>query len=209
MVVLLACAVGSADHTSQRLPVPALSALAPALLMNFWPARVMLVPVVSVAVTTPFSTTLEAAVVPWLMADTVLAVTLLSVMLPEPLLVRPAPLRRLMATAPVPALRAVPEPMVMAALPVSRSESRTPLARGSLAISVMLPLPVLMLALISTERPASRVSAPVADPPEVMAVFTVMSLSALRMTAVPALSWPVMALAEMVLLTTGKLAPGV
>ncbi|MNR57943.1 hypothetical protein D3C85_1788180 [compost metagenome] len=67
-----------------------------------------------------------------------------------------------------------------------------------------------MLALTCTERPACSVSAPVALLFAAIALPTVMSLSALRITAVPLFSTALTADALMVLLTTGTdVAPGV
>ena len=193
--------VGLPDHTCQ---VPD-SALAPALFTKSLPARVMVVAVS----TLPLSSVMPLpAVGPLLTAVMLPAVMLRRLMSPLVAWVLPAPSRRVRATVPVPALMLVPLAMVMTAAPASRLASTAPLAVVSFAVSVRLPLSVVMLALSKMDRPACRVSAPPLPPAllAVSAVESVMSLLACSVTAVPASSRARMALADKVLLPVGLVA---
>ncbi len=115
------------------------------------------------------------------------AVMLRSVISPDAKFVFPAPEAIVRLTAPVPALIDVPEAMVSTAEPGSRCALTTPFANSSLATIVKLPLSVVMLALISTLRPACSVKAPPLPPGllTVMDELTVISLLACSVTAVP------------------------
>ena len=106
-------------------------------------------------------------------------------------------------TTPVPALMLTPLPRVRVAVPLSRL---APMAPGSPATAVRLPLSVLIVALSAIERPACSVKAP--PLPDrllaLMAAETVMSLLACNVTAVPASSSAFTSLASSVLLPVGS-----
>ena len=110
-----------------------------------------------------------------------------------------------MLTVPVPASILVPLAIEIRAAPASRALSTTPLAAVSLAVSVNLPLSVLMFPLSNIERPACRVSAP----PVPLALLvtrlvdSVMSLLACSVSAVPAFKKLRISAAKSVLLAAG------
>ena len=118
--------------------------------------------------------------------DPALTVTPVSVMAPGAVVVIPAPLAMSSVSVPVPRLSVVPDATVITAAPAARSAATTPSAAVSLAVSVRLPLSVVMLALMSTLFPADSVSAPPLPPAlATIGLFTVMSLLAWSTTAVP------------------------
>ena len=139
-------------------------------------------------VNTPLSKISLPDVGPLLVATRLPAVTLLSVMSPLVRFVFPVPALMVEVKTPVPVFIVVPEARVITAVPESRWASTTPLAVRSFAISVRLPLSVVIFALTRTERPACKVRLP----PLPLALFavtvldTVMSLLACRTTFVPA-----------------------
>ncbi len=199
-------ALASPLQTSQRAPPGVLKALAPALLVKSLPASTMPSPLPVLAVSEPLARVMPLpAVGPVLMASMLAALMVRSVMSPLAVWVLPAPSSRRTLTAPLPASMLLPAPMVMSALPLSRCASSTPWAVVSLAISVRLPLSVLMLALIRMDRPACRASAPPLPPGllALMAVETEMSLLACSVTLVPALSSAVRSLASSLLSVPG------
>ena len=139
-------------------------------------------------VKTPLSKISLPDVGPLLVATRLPAVILLNVMSPLVRFVFPVPALIVEVKTPVPVFIVVPEARVITAVPESRCASTTPLAVRSFAISVRLPLSVVIFALTRTERPACKVRLP----PLPLALFavitldTVMSLLACRMTFVPA-----------------------
>ena len=94
--------------------------------------------------------------------------------------------------------------MVITAAPLARSAFTTPSAAVSLAIRLRLPFVLLILALSRRERPAFRLRVPL--PVEAIAAFTVRSLLACNVTAVPAFSSVVIWLGVTVLLPPVLLA---
>ena len=132
----------------------------------------------------PLSTISLPAVGPLLVAARLPAVTLPNVMSPLVRFVFPVPALMVEVKTPVPVFIVVPEARVITAVPESRWASTTPLEVRSFAISVRLPLSVVIFALTRTERPACMVRLP----PLPLALFaviaseTVMSLLACRTT---------------------------
>ena len=123
---------------------------------------------------------------PLLVAARLPAVTLLSVMSPLVRFVFPVPALMVEVKTPVPVFIVVPEARVITAVPESRWASTTPLEVRSFAISVRLPLSVVIFALTRTERPACKVRLPPL-PLALLAVIaseTVISLLASRTTLV-------------------------
>ena len=168
------------------VPVPALK-----LLMLTVPAAVKawlpLVEEVSVVSVPPTAKSPPAAVIPlpdvgpWLATNTFPVVLRLArTMFPLVLFVV-GPLLISRAIFALPALRVVPVAMVIVAGPASRFASTTPLATVSLAVRLIAPLFVVMLALTRMLRPAWSVSVCPAVV-SVMALVTVMSLLAWRTT---------------------------
>ena len=127
---------------------------------------------------------------------------------PKLLLVKPAPLLRVIVVFPVPESSVTPGAIVMTALPGSLLASMTPLAVVSLPVNVKLPLSVVMLALTRILRPACKVIAPPFPPVllVVMAVLTVISLLACNAMAVPVLVMLVISVVDMVLSALGMSA---
>ena len=139
-------------------------------------------------VKTPLSKISLPDVGPLLVAIRLPAVMLLNVMSPLVRFVFPVPALIVAVKTPVPVFIVVPEAKAITAVPESRCASTTPLEVRSFAISVRLPLSVVIFALTRTERPACKVRLP----PLPLALFavtvldTVMSLLACRTTFVPA-----------------------
>jgi len=105
-------------------------------------------------VNTPLSKISLPDVGPLLVATRLPAVILLNVMSPLVRFVFPVPALIVEVKTPVPVFIVVPEARVMTAVPESRCASTTPLEVRSFAISVRLPLSVVIFALTRTERPA-------------------------------------------------------
>ena len=139
-------------------------------------------------VNTPLSKISLPDVGPLLVATRLPAVILLNVMSPLVRFVFPVPALIVEVKTPVPVFIVVPEARVMTAVPESRCASTTPLEVRSFAISVRLPLSVVIFALTRTERPACKVRLPPSPLPlaAVIASETVMSLLACMTTLVAA-----------------------
>ena len=139
-------------------------------------------------VNTPLSKISLPDVGPLLVATRLPAVILLNVMSPLVRFVFPVPALIVEVKTPVPVFIVVPEARVMTAVPESRCASTTPLEVRSFAISVRLPLSVVIFALTRTERPACMVKLPPSPLPlaAVIASETVMSLLACMTTLVAA-----------------------
>jgi len=139
-------------------------------------------------VNTPLSKISLPDVGPLLVATRLPAVILLNVMSPLVRFVFPVPALIVEVKTPVPVFIVVPEARVITAVPESRWASTTPLEVRSFAISVRLPLSVVIFALMRIERPACMVKVPPFPLPlaAVIASETVMSLLACRTTFVPA-----------------------
>ena len=139
-------------------------------------------------VNTPLSKISLPDVGPLLVATRLPAVILLNVMSPLVRFVFPVPALIVEVKTPVPVFIVMFEARVITAVPESRCASTTPLAVRSFAISVRLPLSVVIFALTRIERPACMVKVPPFPLPlaAVIASETVMSLLACRTTFVPA-----------------------
>ena len=133
-----------------------------------------------------FRTRLLPAVGPAL--ETAIVRAVMEFRVTEPLVdvVRPEPLIRAILTAPVPALRVAPGPMVMTdapgwrlALTVARSDPPV------LAVRFREPLPMVIGAFSSIDRPEVRVRVPAVAPPTFRALIKVMSLEASSVMLVP------------------------
>ena len=145
------------DEYTSHLSAGACSAAAPELLIKL-PFTVDntsgLAPPVTLKEEAGRITISESAVVPLFLIDIVCASMLLKVIFPLSEFVLPAPSLNSILTFPLPASIIVPASIVISALPGSLSESTTPLARVSFAISVKSPSFVVILSLIKMLLPA-------------------------------------------------------